>query len=38
MFPIEGLGNISFFHPVDDLNLMNDLAILEDLKTGTLNN
>jgi len=38
MFPIEGLGDISFFHTVDDLNLTNDLAILEDLETGALDN
>ena len=38
MFAIERPGDISLLQTVDDLNLMNDLAILEDLKTGALDN
>jgi hypothetical protein len=38
MFPIKGLSDVAFFHTVDDLNLTNNLAILEDVKTGALDN
>ena len=38
MLALEGLGDIPFFHTIDDLNLINNLAILKNLKTWALNN
>ena len=32
MFAFKSLGNISFLHTIDDLNLADHFAILEDLQ------
>ena len=38
MFPFEGLGNISLLQAIDDLNLVDHLAVLEDFKARTFYN
>jgi hypothetical protein len=37
IFTIERFGDIPFFHTINDLNLMNDLAVLENFKAWPLN-
>jgi len=36
MLAFEGLGNISFLQAIDDLNLVDNLTVLKNLKAGTL--
>ena len=37
MFTFECFGDIALFHTIDDLNLVDHFAILEDLKARAFN-